>query len=181
MRVRLCVGWGRLYYVVWRVTEETENVSPGKKNRALPIEGLCVEEARGAALLDPTGSRSGMNEWSSWELGFSSWEAQLDIWSCVTIEQAITGNTECLVPLGIDEMTTTLPSELHTWFFSTCNFDFLLGLRILGNMDLNHTTSSSIPLSEALSMPFLQAKLPLRECFNDFYWKWKKKTKGGHC
>ena len=45
-------------------------------------------------------------------------------------------------------------------------------------MDLSHRSPSSIPLSEALCVPFLQVKTPLRECFNDFYSKWKKKIKG---
>ena len=80
-----------------------------------------------------------------------------------------------LILWKMDEMTT-LPSEPHIWCES--NPEFLLGVRILKNMDLSHRSPSSIPLSEALCVPFLQVKTPLRECFNDFYSKWKKKIKG---
>lgn len=78
---------------------------------------------------------------------------------------------------GMDGMTMTLPSILDYLIFSFCNFDILLGLRILWNTNPNHTFSSFITLFEELPMPSLEGKTPLRKCFSDFYWKWKKKIK----
>lgn len=101
-------------------------------------------DTRNSLVWFSSGGKSRINAWSSWELDFSSqgstfWHLELhNNWAGGKRKHWLLATV-----VGMDEMTTTLPSKPYIWFFSFCDFDFLWGHRIVGNMGLNPPTPTS--------------------------------------